>query len=77
MPGVVTDTVYKAARSSTRAKSRHQLSTLLTDAYSRRAEIEDKIAMVCIGILVGQRKLILMDSLNATARNLETSMVSR
>lgn len=34
-----------AARSSTRAKSRHQLSTLLTDAYSRRAEIEDKIAM--------------------------------
>ena len=51
----MTDTVYKAARSSTRAKSRHQLSTLLTDAYSRRAEIEDKIAMVCIGILVGQR----------------------
>ncbi|PVG02717.1 hypothetical protein CPB86DRAFT_750518 [Serendipita vermifera] len=34
-----------AARSSARARSRHQLSTLLTDAYSHRAEIEEKIAM--------------------------------
>ncbi|KAG8813730.1 Vacuolar protein sorting-associated protein 55 [Serendipita sp. 399] len=34
-----------AARASSQARSRHQLSTLLTDAYSRRAEIEDKIAM--------------------------------
>jgi hypothetical protein len=37
-----------------RAKSRHQLSTLLTDAYSRRAEIEDKIAMVRIPTLASR-----------------------
>lgn len=39
-------TLHQAARSSNVAKSRHQLSTLLTDAYTHRAEIEDKIAMV-------------------------------
>lgn len=33
---------------SHRAKSRHQLSTLLTDAYAHRAELEDKIATVDI-----------------------------
>lgn len=33
---------------SSRARSRHQLSTLLTDAYKNRVEIEDKIAMVCV-----------------------------
>lgn len=45
---IKTNVITKAARSSHRAKSRHQLSTLLTDAYAQRVEIEEKIAMVRI-----------------------------
>lgn len=35
---------FQASRMSGTARQRHQLSTLLMDAYTHRAEIEDKIA---------------------------------